>query len=252
MGRRSIAVAAAALLAFAAGGSTAPARAQVQLLPDLRMAKLTTIQLDTKTMPGHRLLRYTAVMVNVGTGPVEVRGTRASTSGQMTVVQRIYDDAGGFTDRPTTIAMQYAGDGHNHWHSLDMEGGTLNRLDNGARAAALVKHGFCFFDNLNFRLTLPGAPQAPQYTFSNACAMNDPQALSVMMGLSVGWGDVYPASINLQWIDITGVPNGRYKLRATANPRHLVSESSLTNNSVWANIRITSTGVTVLKRGPGA
>lgn len=245
-------VAVAALLALGMCGSAAPAGAQVQLLPDLRMAKLSTIKVDTTTMPGHRLLRYTAIMVNVGKGPVEVRGQRPTTAGQMKVTQRIYATGGGFTDRATTIAMQFAGDGHEHWHSLDMEGGTLVRLDNGTKAAALVKHGFCFFDNLDFRLTLPGAPQSPQYTPANACAMDDPQALTVKMGLSVGWGDVYPASINLQWIDITGVPNGRYKLRATANPKHLVTESSITNNSAWANVRITSTGVTVLSYGPGA
>jgi hypothetical protein len=252
MGSRIAVVAVVAALTAGLSGSAAPAHAQAQpLLPDLGMAKLTTIKLDTTTMPGHRLLRYTATMVDVGQGPVEVRGSRPDTSSQMTAVQRIYDSGGGFTDHATSIQMQYAGDGHNHWHSLDMEGGTLARLDNGKKVGALVKHGFCFFDNLAYRLTLPGAPATTQYTASNSCAMNNPNALSVTMGLSVGWGDVYPASINLQWIDITGLPNGRYKLRATADPRHLISESSYTNNSVWAKIKITTTGVTVLSAGPG-
>jgi hypothetical protein len=59
--------------------------------------------------------------------------------------------------------MQYAGDGHDHWHSLDMEGGTLARLDRGGTVSALAKHGFCFVDNVRFRLTLPGAPAAARY-----------------------------------------------------------------------------------------
>ena len=49
----------------------------------------------------------------------------------MTVVQRIYNTDGSYTDRPTSIAQQYAGDGHDHWHSLNMEGGALVHVDTG-------------------------------------------------------------------------------------------------------------------------
>jgi hypothetical protein len=244
-------LAAVALLACALGAAEPAAGAQ-QLLPDLAMAKLSTIRLDTTTTPGHRLLRYTAVMVDIGAGPVEVRGSRATTTGKMTVVQRIYDSAGGHTDVPTSIAMQFAGDGHEHWHSLNMEGGTLARLDNGVQVGALAKHGFCFFDNVAFRLSLAGAPGSPQYTPNNSCGFDNPTALNVMMGLSVGWGDSYSASTNFQWIDITGLPNGKYRLTAKADPRHLVQESSYTNQGAWAKIRITNTAVTVLSYGPGA
>jgi Lysyl oxidase len=232
-------------------GAAEPAVGAQVVLPDLRMAKLTTIKLDTTTMPGHRLLRYTATMVNVGAGALEVLGTRPNASSKLTVVQRIYNDDGTFADVSKPIAMQYAGDGHDHWHSLNMEGGRLVKLDN-TKVGALAKHGFCFFDNVAFQLTLPGAPAAPVYTSSNSCAMGNPNALNVMMGLSIGWGDMYSAQTNLQWIDITGLPNGTYRLSATADPRHLVSEASYTNNSASARIKITSTGVTVVAYGPGA
>ena len=86
----------------------------------------------------------------------------------------------------------------------------------------------------------------------NSCAFGNPDALNVMMGLSVGWGDQYSASTNFQWIDITGLPNGRYRLTATADPGHLVKEASYTNNAAWAKIRITDTSITVLRYGPGA
>lgn len=237
-------------LAFGAAGA-APAAGAQALLPDLGMAKLSIIRIDTTTMPGHKLLRYTAVMANVGAGRLEVRGSRPDTSSQMTVRQRIYDSAGGHTDSATSIAMQYAGDGHEHWHSVDMEGGKLVRLDTAGTVGALAKHGFCFFDNVAYRLSLPGAPANPHYTPSNSCGFDNPGALKVMMGLSVGWGDEYPASINLQWIDISGLPNGKYRLTATADPRHLIKESSYANNAVWARIRITDNTVTVLRYGPG-
>jgi hypothetical protein len=239
------------VLALGLGGAV-PAGGAQAVLPDLGMAKLSTVTLDTTTIPGHRLLRYTAVMVDVGQGSLEVRGSRPDTTSQMTVVQRIYNTDNSFTDASTSIAQQYAGDGHNHWHSLDMEGGKLVRLDNGRRVGALAKHGFCFFDNVKFRLTLPGAPATAQYTPINSCGYGDPSALNVMMGLSVGWGDQYSNTTNFQWIDITGLANGKYRLTATADPKHLVSEASYTNNSASARIRITTTGVTVLSYGPGA
>ena len=162
-------------LAFAVAGA-APASGATALMPDLGMAKLSTVTLDTTTIPGHRLLRYTAVMVNIGAGRLEVRGSRPDTSSQMTVKQRIYNTGGGHTDRATSIAMQYAGDGHDHWHSLDMEGGTLAHVDTGGTVSALAKHGFCFFDNVRFRLTLPGAPAAAHYVPGNSCAFGNPDA----------------------------------------------------------------------------
>ena len=241
----------AVALGFVVAGA-APASGATALMPDLGMAKLSTVTIDTTTMPGHRLLRYTAVMVNIGAGRLEVRGSRPDTTSPMTVKQRIYTTGGGHTDGATSIAMQYAGDGHEHWHSLDMEGGTLAHLASGGTVSALAKHGFCFFDNVKYRLTLPGAPATAHYVPGNSCAFGNPGALSVMMGLSVGWGDQYSASTNFQWIDITGLPDGRYRLTATADPGHLVKESSNANNSAWANIRITGNSVTVLRYGPGA
>jgi hypothetical protein len=248
MARRMLAL---MMLVVAFSGAVPAAGAQA-VLPDMGMMKLSTITIDTSTLPGHKLLRYTATMVNIGQGALEVRGSRPDTSHSMSVVQRIYNDDGTFADVSKPIAMQYAGDGHNHWHSMDMEGGALVRLDNGKRVGALAKHGFCFFDNVAFRLTLPNAPQTPQYTGSNSCAMRTPGALNVTMGLSIGWGDMYSSQTNFQWIDITGLPNGRYRLTATADPKHLVSEASYTNNSASARIRINGTSVTVLSYGPGA
>jgi hypothetical protein len=76
--------------------------------------------------------------------------------------------------------------------------------------------------------------------------------LRVTTGLSVGWGDTYPAGIASQWIDITGLKSGRYRLRATADPASWFAETHNTNNSTWVNIRLTNSGVSVLAYGPAA
>lgn len=44
------------------------------------------------------------------------------------------------------------------------------------------------------------------------------------MGLTSGWSDVYDRPISGQWLDITGLPSGRYVLRITANPLNLINE----------------------------
>lgn len=242
----------AAVAAAAATMVVAPAAAASQLLPDLGMARLKDFSIDTTTIPGHKLLRYTARMVNVGAGPLELHGSRANTSTtDMTVTQRVYTSTGGFVDESTPLVMFYAGDGHNHWHTKDMEGGVLARLDNGKVVGTLAKEGFCFFDNMQYMLTLPGAPQSATYVEPPSCSPDQPDALTASMGLSVGWGDIYPANIAFQYVDITGLPQGKYKLTASANPNNQAFESNYSNDSVWAKLQINNNSVKVIQTSPG-
>jgi hypothetical protein len=220
------------------------------LLPDLAMARLLHFTIDTTTMPGHELLRFTATIVDNGSGAFEVEGARADTTQPMIVTQRIYDDVGTFTDVPTTATMFYAGDGHNHWHVGRLASYRLVSVDGTTKYASGAKVGFCFRDSVAHDLSLAGAPTSAVYTVARTCARNRPRALSVLEGLSVGWGDVYPYAIAYQWIDVTGLPDGVYRVRATADPNRFFTESSRSNNSTWTNVKIAGTTVTVVKQGP--
>lgn len=143
--------------------SGAPASAATPLLPDLRMVKLTTVRLDTTTIPSHRLLGHTAEIVNVGVGPFEPRGKRPDTSTtNMTVTQRVYNNDGTFARVSIPENIFWACDGHNHWHLNEFEHGVLTRLDDGVVVGSLAKHGFHFADNQAFNLSLPNAPQSPK------------------------------------------------------------------------------------------
>jgi len=62
------------------------------------------------------------------------------------------------------------------------------------------------------------------------------------MGLSIGWGDEYPWHLLDQQIDITGLPDGRYRLRAIADPFHWFDELDETNNEVWTDIELSLDG----------
>ena len=212
------------------------------VLPDLRMARLQNLQIQN-TADGRKLLRFDSIIVNVGAGNFEARGSRSSTSTDMTVTQRIFNDQGGYKDLPTTARMYFAGDGHTHWHLRDLETYELRRLDNGVKVGTGEKHGFCFFDNYPF-----GATQTAYYT---GCG-NDPNALQVRMGLSRGWGDIYQSSIVDQYIDITGLTAGNYKLRATADRANWFSEGNNSNNFTWVDIQISGKSVSVIRYGPSA
>ncbi|HEV2091988.1 MAG TPA: lysyl oxidase family protein, partial [Rubrobacter sp.] len=77
------------------------------------------------------------------------------------------------------------------------------------------------------------------------------------MGLSRGWGDTYFANLVGQYLDITGVADGRYRLLVTADGNSTVGtdrflESDETNNSTWVDLQITGNTVTVLQYGPSA
>jgi hypothetical protein len=57
-------------------------------------------------------------------------------------------------------------------------------------------------------------------------------------GISMGWGDIYSKNLPCQWIDITDVPPGDYKLLVTVNPEGNIPELDRTNNTAGAVIRI--------------
>jgi hypothetical protein len=212
------------------------------LLPDLRMARLQNLQIQNSA-DGRKLLRFDSIIVNVGAGAFELRGSRTDTSTDMAVTQRIYDSAGDYRNRATTAQMYFAGDGHTHWHVRDLQTYELIRLDNGVKVGTGAKHGFCFSDNYGF-----GSTQPPSYT---SCGI-DPNALAQTMGLSRGWGDIYQAGLVDQYIDITGQTSGRYRLRATADEANWFLESDNTNNFTWVDIQIKGSRVNIGAYGPSA
>ena len=204
------------------------ASAAADLLPDLRMATLADFR--TEISGGERRLRFGTIMTNEGAGPLEVRGTRGALSEpQMRTEQLIYDTDGGARLLESRAPMEYASDGHDHWH---IQGVMLYQLwsDDGATKRG-AKVGFCFLDSVRMFGSTPRA-----YTMSMCGDRGD---LSNQMGLSVGWGDDYPANFAFQWIDISGLPPGDYTVQARADEQDWYVESDESNNCAWSRVRIT-------------
>ena len=72
------------------------------------------------------------------------------------------------------------------------------------------------------------------------------------MGLSRGWGDRYGYRLPDQYIDVTGLTSGRYRLWATADADNWFRESDDSNNFTWVDIQLESSSVSVKKQGPSA
>jgi hypothetical protein len=245
MRRRARLLVLAPLLAVALLAPAGGAAAATDRLPDLAMARLQNIVTDQAS--GRRLLRFSAIIVNVGSGPMEVRSQRPNVNTNWTTQQVIYDDAGGSrTVTPPRVELIYGGDGHNHWHVKDVESYQLVPV-NGTGERVGNKVGFCFFDNYQYKLSLAGAPQAAQYPRTSC---GNRYSRTLRHGLSVGWGDKYQWSLPDQYIDTTGLPDGNYRLWATADQANVFVESNDANNSTWADLRIDASGVTVLRRAP--
>jgi hypothetical protein len=239
--RLSLLVSLLTLAVLAPGGQ---ASAASDRLPDLAMAKLRHI--GTKTVHGRRLLRFSAIIVNVGEGPFELRSRRANSRSRWSTRQVIYDDAGGSRAVATpSVRLVYEGDGHDHWHVKDLEQYRLVPLRSAGGSRIGQKVGFCFFDNYDYRLWLPDAPEDPVYGHWG-CGTRG--SVGLRNGLSVGWGDIYHRSLPGQSIDISGLPDGIYRLWATADQAGFFRESSDANNSTWVDLWIDADGVTVLRK----
>jgi lysyl oxidase len=240
------AIALALLTLVVVQASSRPANAATDNLPDLGMLHPRNLQVEN-TSDGRKLLRFASIIVNVGAGPFEVHGERAAGASTMTTKQRIFDDAGGYRDVPTDAIMYFAGDGHAHWHVRDLEDFVLERSDNGTKVGTFAKHGFCFYDNY-----LYGSSDPAFYTKASRSCGRSASETQTLMGLSVGWGDRYAVTLPDQYIDITGLTSGRYRLIGTADASDWFLESDNANNVAWVDIQLKGNRARIVAYGPSA
>ena len=78
------------------------------------------------------------------------------------------------------------------------------------------KVGFCIEDSARY-FAIPSAPCDQKFD----CGFQ---------GIQPGWADIYGYSLDCNWIDITGIPDGVYKISIEVNPQRILWEESFTNN----------------------
>ena len=228
--RSLLAVAVAVVAVPCAAGARTPPRV---LLPDLVQrppAKLVVVPLDEDDGTTHYLLAFSSRVENLGLGPMIVRGVRSSVAvPTLTATQLIRVAHGATRTRKVALEIRYVEEQtHRHFHVLHFETYQLRDAD-GKLVLPDRKTGFCLTDDYRSRARAAGTvPARP--VFTDECARDQPDALSVTEGIAVGWGDLYLPILEGQSFDITGLPGGSYTIVHRVNPTRALAERSYAND----------------------
>jgi hypothetical protein len=84
------------------------------------------------------------------------------------------------------------------------------------------KQAFCARDSVRVAQNVPFAP-------GYDCTMQ---------GISVGWADIYDHTIPCQYLDVTDVPSGDYRLEVEVNPERTITEARYDNNVARIKIKL--------------
>ena len=197
-------------------------------LPDLVMAPFDVMPGFSHGIP---LIRFPATIGNLGDGEFAITARRtAPWTDDWVVRQRISEAGGGFSSTRTEATLVFAGDQHNHWHVAGLESHRLERVDTGEVVGQVLKQGFCPFDTNHLAPELPGSPAAAVYPEFHCGTWF---AVSLRLGISVGWGDEYPWNLLQQQISVEGLEPGRYRVVEVADPFDWFEELDETNNVSW-------------------
>lgn len=235
------------------------------LKPDIRTRKPNALEIDKSSIPGKTLLRFSNLIVNKGAGPIELRPEEENcrndgdTSNERVAYQRLYPDSNGdgYFDRSLDNAApveRRAGCSdfhpeHNHWHFENFARYELLSFESDGDVGSLVsdtaisdKVGFCLVDSQHVAPRTPGSPDAQYYKGGSqfvGCEADD------TMGISIGWADLYGTWTPGQHVDITGVADGTYCLRSTADPTDLLDETREKNNKRTIRVTLKQNGSVV-------
>ncbi|HWH71219.1 MAG TPA: lysyl oxidase family protein, partial [Candidatus Sulfotelmatobacter sp.] len=119
---------------------------------------------------------------------------------------------------------------HGHYHFHNYMAYRL-RDTNGVAVAFGQKIGFCILDVAKVD------PNAPAVSSPFTCTFQ---------GIHRGWSDIYDHTLDGQWVDITGVPNGNYVLELEVNPAGTLQETDYSKNITYVPISIGGTATAPL------
>jgi len=242
----------ALLAACNAGGAAGPAVAPPPqptpspaadpelLLPDLVTTRPDQLYIEEPQGGGGRELRFSTTLVNRGIGPLSLLGSFDEASGDASAIQVIKRRDGGEVERfAGKLSLDPA---HGHYHLNDFfifelwtygPRGSLDRL-----VATTGKITFCLLDVTRAEPAPTSVAEAPEFI---ECSWRQ-------QGISQGWSETYDATLPGQQLDLTGVPDGRYAVRARIDPDGLLAETNKRNNSLIFYVEITGTEVRLLDR----
>lgn len=143
---------------------------------------------------------------------------------------------------------------HAHFHDDYVLGFELFRVTDdklGAmdKVGTGTKSGFCPADQLfaEWWKFYQGGGQPGGDTIAGNC-FNPKDGV---IGLSLGWGDVYRWQRPGMYVEFDGQPNGRYVIHSNVDPANHVLETDDTDNTSYAYVQIDGDEIQLLERGWG-
>jgi hypothetical protein len=205
-----------------------------RFLPDLVSTLPGTVAIDrrlSRTGAVRRLLAFSAGATNSGSGPLIVRSSRTSQADPLVATQLVARSDGSQEVVGEVGTLRYvSGGGHSHFHLPRFMSYELRTVA-GEPVGRDRKTGFCLgdrYDATGRDTRIAGEPA--RAVFRGRCATRDPRTPGFTQGLSVGFGDDYPARLEGQFVDITGLRTGRYVLVLRVDPDGRLLEMHRDNN----------------------
>ena len=208
-------------------------------LPDL--VALPAWNIRTRGGRARDLLTFNATPWNAGPSRLHVEGFRRDGEDVMDAYQYFYDASGTATGRAPVGTLEFdRRDGHHHWHFRQFARYRLLTADDLAEVVRSRKQSFCIAPTDAVDLLVPGAMLNP-YELGLHSACGESSSIWVREVLQAGWGDTYSQSVAGQAFDITNVPNGRYYVEASVNPRGRLFDADPANDEELRLIRLRGT-----------
>lgn len=239
---------AASLVAAAVNPCAAPKPAFA--CPDLVMRAPYNMR-AVKT-PKRTLLAATNAIVNVGNGPLEIRGRRGADKHTMPARQvlRPRTSSGRARVLPASGYLRFYDTLTRgvYWKYHNAASFTLRRVNATGTVGRIRRTGpkvdYCFRDLKKVKRLDTGKRYArsPRGMHFGACSQSSGAQL-LTLGTSVGWADIYPWGYPQNAIDVTGL-SGCFLYTLKADPRNELRELDETNNAGSVVVRLPW-------RGPG-
>ena len=218
--------------------------------------------LDQETPSGLTITRTGSVWVlgfrsavrNVGDGPLVIDAHRPTPGTDTMTADQLIERDGSPAELVSEVGrLRYVvSPDHRHWHLLGFDRYSLRRAGSSVAAVRDRKSGFCLGDRYRIDRRLPAAPAEPRYT--SRCGLAAPGLFGLQEGISVGYGDDYPAYLEGQYLRLSGLAAGRYVLVHRANSGRRLRELDYGNNAASLLLRLRWRAgepmVRILKRCP--
>ena len=184
-------------------------------------------------------LRFAGFVTNLGDGPLDLRGNpQLADDADLTshdVWQRALTVDGDWVNLTKPPIDFEVDDGHDHFHVMGIVEYSLWDTSGTVEISSGAKVGFCLIDveDVPDLHPNPGPQRYEQWDPNNYwCKSGRPRAKILHMGVSEGWQDIYSFSETFQWIDVSDVQPGYYRIGQRVDPDNVIVESDETNNEL--------------------